>query len=59
MPIDHGIVSIAIGTTLKDAEKRIIEATLRHTKGNVSLAAKILGIDRSTMYSKMERHKIR
>jgi two-component system response regulator HydG len=52
-------ITIPLGTSLKDAEKTIIAATLRHAKGNVSLTAKILGIDRSTMYSKMERHKIR
>jgi len=53
------VVPITVGTSLKDAEKLIIEATLKHTDGNVSLAAKILGIDRSTMYSKMERHRLR
>jgi transcriptional regulator of acetoin/glycerol metabolism len=53
------VITIPVGTKLKDAEKFIIEATLQHADGNVSLAAKILGIDRSTMYSKMERHKIR
>ena len=31
-----------VGTTLKDAEKLIIEATLQHTDGNVSVAAKTL-----------------
>ena len=55
----HAAITIPVGTKLRDAEKAVIEATLQHTKGNVSLAAKILGIDRSTIYSKMERHKIR
>ena len=57
--MSKAITPIPVGTTLKDAEKLIIEATLQHTDGNVSVAAKTLGIDRSTMYSKMERHKIR
>jgi len=57
--MSKAIIPIPVGTTLKDAEKLIIEATLQHTDGNVSLAAKTLGIDRSTIYSKMARHKIR
>jgi len=57
--MSKAIIPIPVGTTLKDAEKLIIEATLQHTDGNVSVAAKTLGIDRSTMYSKMESHKIR
>ena len=57
--MSKAIIPIPVGTTLKDAEKLIIEATLQHTDGNVSLAAKTLGIDRITIYSKMARHKIR
>ena len=53
------VITIPVGTTLEDAEKLLIEATLKHTDGNVSLAAKVLGIDRSTLYSKLERHKLR
>jgi transcriptional regulator of acetoin/glycerol metabolism len=53
------IIPIPVGTTLKVAEKLKIEAALQHTDGNLSFAAKILGIYRSTMYSKMERHNIR
>jgi transcriptional regulator of acetoin/glycerol metabolism len=51
-------VTISIGTPLREAEKTIIEATLRSTGGNISLAAKILGIDRSTLYSKIGKHKL-
>jgi DNA-binding NtrC family response regulator len=51
-------ITIPVGTTLKSAEKLIIEATLKHTDGNVSLAAKILDIDRSTLYSKISKYKI-
>jgi len=42
-------IIIPVGTT----------ATLQHADGNVSRAAKILGIDRSTIYCKMERHRLR
>jgi DNA-binding NtrC family response regulator len=34
-------------------EKGYIEAALRLSKGNVSQAAKILGINRTTLYSRM------
>lgn len=47
-----------MGTSLKDAEKLVIEATIKHTDGNISLTAKILGIDRTTLYSKIEKYKI-
>ena len=51
-------VTISVGTPLREAEKAIIEATLRATSGNISLAAKILGIDRSTLYSKIGKHNL-
>ena len=52
------IVAIPVGTRLKDAEKAIIEATLRSTGGNISVAAKILGIDRCTLYVKIDKYNI-
>jgi len=30
---------------------------IRNAKGNISLAAKRLGISRSTLYRKMEKHR--
>jgi DNA-binding NtrC family response regulator len=38
--------------TLEELENRYIARVLAHTKGNVSAAAKILGIDRKTLYRK-------
>jgi len=52
------VVTIPLGASLKDAERAIIEATLRHTDGNISVAAKILGIDRCTLYDKIEKYHI-
>ncbi|HEY4323155.1 MAG TPA: sigma-54 dependent transcriptional regulator [Mucilaginibacter sp.] len=37
-------------------EKKLIEKTLREVKHNKSKAAKLLNIDRKTLYSKMERY---
>ena len=56
--LETNTVTIPVGTPLREAEKVIIEATLRFTGGNISLAAKILGIDRSTLYSKIGKHKL-
>jgi DNA-binding NtrC family response regulator len=39
--------------TLKTWERGYIEAALRLTRGNVSQAAKLLGINRTTLYSRM------
>lgn len=52
------VVTIPVGTSLNDAEKALIEATLRGTDGNISAAAKILGIDRCTLYAKIDKYKI-
>jgi DNA-binding NtrC family response regulator len=39
--------------TLKAWERAYIEAALRLTRGNVSQAAKLLGVNRTTLYSRM------
>jgi DNA-binding NtrC family response regulator len=39
--------------TLRAWERGYIEAALRLTRGNVSHAAKLLGINRTTLYSRM------
>jgi len=40
--------------TLKAWERGYIEAALRLTRGNVTQAAKLLGVNRTTLYSRME-----
>jgi DNA-binding NtrC family response regulator len=40
--------------TLKAWERAYVEAALKLTRGNVSQAAKLLGINRTTLYSRME-----
>lgn len=44
--------------TLKEAERRAIIKALKMTGGNISAAARTLGIDRSTLYQKMEKHNL-
>ena len=43
-----------LDATLKDWESAYIGAALRLTRGNVSQAAKMLGMNRTTLYSRME-----
>ena len=43
----------SLDQTLKAWERGYIEAALRLTRGNVSQAAKLLGINRTTLYSRM------
>jgi transcriptional regulator of acetoin/glycerol metabolism len=45
--------------SLEEIEKRHVAAVLAHTGGNVSQAARILGIDRVTLYNKMRKYAIR
>ncbi len=41
--------------TLEELERRYIERVLKATSGNKTMAAKILGVDRRTLYRKLER----
>ena len=45
--------SFNLDETLKAWERGYIEAALRLTRGNVSQAAKLLGVNRTTLYSRM------
>jgi len=47
--------SFDLDATLAAWERAYIEAALRITRGNVSQAAKLLGINRTTLYKKMKR----
>jgi two-component system response regulator HydG len=41
---------------LEENEKRVIATALKQARGNVSAAAKLLGINRSTLYQKMKKY---
>ena len=45
--------------SLEEVERRHICGVLHETAGNISQAARILGIDRATLYNKMKRYQIR
>ena len=48
------VLSIPVGTSLDEVERRLIRETLRHTKGDKSLAAQLLGISTRTIYRKLD-----
>jgi transcriptional regulator with PAS, ATPase and Fis domain len=46
-------VTLPVGTTLDQAERELIEITLRHTNNNKTRAADILGISIKTLFNKL------
>ena len=42
--------------TLEEIEKRLIEQTMRQLNGNANEAAKRLGLSRSALYRRLEKH---
>jgi two-component system response regulator HydG len=56
-PLPEGVLSIRIGTPLAEVEARLLEETLRVTKGNKTLTARLLGIDPRTVSRKLERQE--
>jgi DNA-binding NtrC family response regulator len=50
--------SVPDGMPLEELEKRAVTAALERTDGNIKAAAEILGIDRSTLYTKIRKYGI-
>ncbi len=50
--------AVAKGYTLRDLEQEYITKVLESTHGNKTEAAKILGVDRTTLYRKLEEYKV-
>jgi transcriptional regulator with PAS, ATPase and Fis domain len=50
-------VTLTPGTTVDEAERRLILLTLDHTRGNKTRAAEILGISLKTLHNKLNRMK--
>ncbi|MBU0734039.1 MAG: sigma-54 dependent transcriptional regulator, partial [Proteobacteria bacterium] len=51
-------ISPSSGTSLKDVEKEHVIRILGENQWNIANSARILGIDRSTLYSKINRYQI-
>ena len=50
---------LTAGTTVEEAERRLIEVTLEHTAGNKTRAAEMLGISLKTLHNKLNRLNLR
>jgi len=49
------MLSLSAGTTVEEAERRLILLTLEHTRDNKTRAAEILGISLKTLHNKLNR----
>ncbi len=54
---DDSTVKLKVGISMAEAEKQMIFETLRHTKGNRTKAAEILGISIRTLRNKLNEYK--
>jgi two-component system response regulator HydG len=50
-------LTFRIGTPLRELERRAIEITLQHTRGDKNMAARLLGIATRTIYRHLEREQ--
>ena len=49
-------VRLAVGTTVSEAERALIQLTLQHTKNNKTRAAEILAISLKTLFNKLKEY---
>src|SRR5262249_29464165 len=52
-------VALGPGTTVEEAERRLIMMTLEHTRDNKTRAAEILGISLKTLHNKLNKLRLR
>jgi DNA-binding NtrC family response regulator len=57
IPMERETVHIQVGTSLADAERSIIYATLRHCAGNKTRAAALLGVSLKTLYNRLNAYR--
>jgi DNA-binding NtrC family response regulator len=50
--------AVAKGYTLHELEREYIQRIMENTKGNKTEAARILGVDRTTLYRKLDEYKV-
>ncbi len=51
------VLTFTVGTSLSTAERRLIEATLEHFKGDKRETAKLLGISLKTLYNRLNAYR--
>jgi two-component system response regulator HydG len=54
-PVGAPALTVPIGTPLEEVERLVIRETLRHTRGDKNLAARLLGVAARTIYRKLDR----
>ncbi len=54
--VDFGISVFELDEVVRRAERRALEKALRKSGGNRTVAARILGVSRRTLYNKLEEH---
>jgi len=54
--VDFGISVFELDEVVRRAERRALENALRKSGGNRTVAARILGVSRRTLYNKLEEH---
>ena len=59
LPDDGPMLRVTIGSSLEDAERRMILATLDHTRGQKRSAARLLGISVKTLYNRLKAYGLR
>ncbi len=52
-----GFVQVAVGSTLADAERLMIRATLELCNGNKTRAASMLGVSLKTLYNRINEYR--
>ncbi len=58
-PEPQAQVALGPGTTVEEAERRLIMMTLQHTRDNKTRAAEILGISLKTLHNKLNKLRLR
>lgn len=58
-PAPQAQVALGPGTTVEEAERRLIMMTLEHTRDNKTRAAEILGISLKTLHNKLNKLRLR
>ncbi|HET9742436.1 MAG TPA: sigma-54 dependent transcriptional regulator [Terriglobales bacterium] len=56
MEVDPSAIHLGVGTTVEEAEKRLILRTLESTNNNKTRAAEILGISLKTLHNKLKEY---
>ena len=58
-PTQQAQLALGPGTTVEEAERRLIMMTLQHTRDNKTRAAEILGISLKTLHNKLNKLRLR